>query len=63
MLVHEMVHHLQHAAGLTFACAQEREALAYAAQRQWGVLFGRDVDADLGLDPFRTLLISSCIPY
>lgn len=63
MLVHEMVHHLQHAGHLNFACPQEREALAYAAQEQWGVLFGRDVNADLGLDPFRTLLISSCIPY
>lgn len=63
MLVHEMVHHLQHAAHLTFACAEEREALAYAAQERWGLLFGRNVNADLGLDPFRTLLISRCLPY
>jgi hypothetical protein len=63
MLVHEMVHHLQHAAHLEFACPQEREALAYAAQERWGVLFGRNVNADLGLDPLRVALISSCIPY
>jgi hypothetical protein len=28
-LVHEMVHHLQKVADLTYACPQEREALAY----------------------------------
>jgi len=33
LLVHEMVHHVQNVAGLTYACAGEREKIAYAAQR------------------------------
>jgi len=40
MLVHEMVHHLQAAAGLRYACPQEREKLAYEAQGKWLGFFG-----------------------
>jgi hypothetical protein len=43
ILVHEMVHHLQNVGKLTFACPQEREALAYEAQDQWLQLFGKDL--------------------
>jgi len=34
ILVHEMVHHLQHVAGMRFACAEAREKLAYEAQQK-----------------------------
>ena len=34
-LVREMVHHLQKNAGLKYACAEGREAPAYAAQEKW----------------------------
>src|SRR5262245_42920924 len=35
VLVHELVHHLQNLGRLKYACPQEREALAYAAQERW----------------------------
>jgi hypothetical protein len=61
VLVHEMVHHLQNVAGMTFACNEEREQLAYAAQRDWLALFGRDLFTDFGTDAFTLLLRTQCI--
>lgn len=60
LLVHEMVHHLQHLAGLTFACAGEREKDAYRAQRAWLALFGRTLEEEFGLDPLTILVRTSC---
>jgi hypothetical protein len=60
ILVHEMVHHLQNAGKLKFACPQEREALAYRAQEQWLGLFGRSLSRDFELDPFTVLVSTRC---
>jgi hypothetical protein len=61
ILVHEMVHHLQNVGKLTFACPQEREALAYKAQDQWLQLFGKDLAGEFELDAFTILVKSRCI--
>jgi hypothetical protein len=61
ILVHEMVHHLQNVGKLTFACPQEREALAYKAQDQWLQLFGKDLAGEFELDGFTILVKSRCI--
>ena len=61
VLVHEMVHHLQNVAGLTFACSQEREELAYKAQERWLGLFGHDLAQDFQLDPFSILVKTKCL--
>lgn len=60
VLVHEMVHHLQNVAGLRYACPEEREKLAFAAQEQWLALFGRTLADDLELDPFTVLVRTTC---
>jgi hypothetical protein len=60
VLVHEMVHHLQNLAALPFACHEEREQLAYAAQREWLALFGRDLLTDFGTDAFTLMARTHC---
>jgi hypothetical protein len=60
VLVHEMVHHLQHVGKLKFACPQEREEIAYKAQERWLGLFGRDLFRDFELDPFTILVTTRC---
>jgi hypothetical protein len=60
VLVHEMVHHLQNLAGMRFACPEAREKLAYAAQRDWLELFGRDLFTDFETDPFTLLVRTEC---
>jgi hypothetical protein len=61
VLVHEMVHHLQNIGGLAFACPQEREQLAYAAQDRWLKLFGRDLERDFEIDGLTLLVTTSCM--
>jgi len=60
MLVHEMVHHLQNVGQLKFACAQEREKLAYKAQDGWLGLFGSDLMREFQIDPFSLLVKTNC---
>lgn len=60
VLVHEMVHHLQNEAGQTFACAEERESVAYAAQQQWLAMFGRDFFQEFETDAFTLLVRTNC---
>jgi len=62
ILVHEMVHHLQHQARLSYACPEESEKLAYAAQEKWLAQSGLTLESEFGLDPF-TLLATSLCPY
>ena len=50
ILVHELVHHVQNAAGLKYSCPQEREKLAYDAQERWLGLFGHNLEHDFELD-------------
>jgi hypothetical protein len=59
-LVHEMVHHLQHEAGLTFACGEAREAAAYEAQQRWLAMFGRDLFEEFEIDAFTLLVRTNC---
>ena len=61
MLVHEMVHHLQHVARIRYPCPQASEELAYAAQDRWLGLFGRDLATDFDLDPFTVTVSIQCI--
>ena len=61
ILVHEMVHHLQHAARMKYECVQASEELAYAAQDKWLGLFGHDLATDFGLDGFTLLVTARCI--
>lgn len=61
VLVHEMVHHLQNRLGRKFACPQEREQLAYAAQDRWLALFGRNLAQDFELDGFTLLATTQCL--
>jgi hypothetical protein len=62
VLVHQLVHHLQNLAGLTFQCAEEREKLAYAAQERWLGLFGRNLADAFGIDATTMLLSTECVP-
>ncbi|MCA1450163.1 hypothetical protein I6F26_26765 [Ensifer sp. IC3342] len=61
VLVHEMVHHIQNVAGLKFACLEEREKTAFEAQERWLDLFGSDLEAEFGLDPFTVLVRTNCL--
>lgn len=60
VLVHEMVHHLQSAAGMRFACPAEREVLAYRAQGDWLGLFGESLEGAFGIDRAMILVGTVC---
>ena len=61
VLVHEMVHHLQNVGRQKFACAQEREQLAYEAQERWLGLFGHNLKDDFEIDPFTLFVSTKCL--
>jgi Domain of unknown function (DUF6647) len=61
VLVHEMVHHLQHAAGMKYECPQAREKLAYAAQDRWLSLFGLNLMDEFRIDPMTLLVRTHCM--
>jgi hypothetical protein len=60
ILGHEMVHHIQHLAGLKYECPQAREQLAYLAQDRWLNLFGHSLAQDFDLDAFSLLVKTKC---
>jgi hypothetical protein len=60
VLVHEVVHHLQHAAKVPHACPEEREKLAYRAQERWLLRFDRTLSSEFGTDGFTLLVRTSC---
>ncbi|WP_230787138.1 DUF6647 family protein [Aurantimonas coralicida] len=60
VLVHEMVHHLQAAADMRFACPGEREAVAYHAQNAWLGLFGESLESAFGIDATTLLVSTTC---
>lgn len=60
VLVHEMVHHLQSASKMRFACPAEREVLAYRAQDQWLGLFGESLESAFGIDAATLLVGTVC---
>jgi hypothetical protein len=60
VLVHEMVHHAQHAAAQKFACNEAREEVAYQAQQRWLAMFGRDLFQEFEMDAFTLLVRTNC---
>ena len=60
ILVHEMVHHFQNLLGFKYACAQEREKLAYMAQDRWLARSGLSLASEFDLDPFTLLVATTC---
>lgn len=60
ILVHEMVHHLQHAGDMRYACPAEREVLAYRAQNDWLGLFGETLETAFGIDAATLLVGTVC---
>jgi Domain of unknown function (DUF6647) len=60
ILVHELVHYLQHQSGVKFACAEELEKQAYKAQQAWLALFDRDLFKEFATDPFTLLVRTQC---
>ena len=62
VLVHELVHHLQKVAHVSFECPMAAEKLAYLAQDRWLERFGSSLEKEFELDKF-TILISSACSY
>ncbi|MGF1625640.1 MAG: DUF6647 family protein [Alphaproteobacteria bacterium] len=62
VLVHELVHHVQNVAQLSYPCPAARERLAYEAQARWLALFGHDLDSAFGLDEAMLKLSFVCQP-
>jgi len=60
VIVHEMVHHLQRAAGLAYDCPSGREKLAYQAQDRWLAQFGRSLESEFQIDRLTLLVTTSC---
>jgi hypothetical protein len=63
MLVHELVHHLQQEAGLSYACPGLREREAYGAQQRWLESQGLDLvgNSSFQIDEMFLLLRTSCL--
>lgn len=61
VIVHEMVHHLQKAAGLKYECPAQREALAYEAQAKWLELFGLTLESEFQIDAFTLKISTACM--
>jgi hypothetical protein len=60
IVVHEMVHHIQHLAGLKYDCRESREKIAFEAQERWLNLFGSDLTTEFGIDSFTLLVRTTC---
>jgi hypothetical protein len=61
VLVHEMVHHLQNLAGLTYDCPAAREKPAYLAQDRWLQQHGLDLEIEFQIDKFTLVVSSACM--
>lgn len=61
VLVHEMVHHLQHFDKKIFLCPEAREKPAYDAQNKWLIMFGKDLASEFALDPMTIKIATSCM--
>jgi hypothetical protein len=60
VIVHELVHHIQQAAGLRYDCPQAREKEAYLAQDHWLAQFNTSLVDEFEIDPFTVLVNSLC---
>jgi hypothetical protein len=61
VLLHEMVHHLQNLAGLTYDCPAAREKPAYLAQDRWLQRHGLDLEKEFEIDKFTLVVSSACL--
>jgi hypothetical protein len=61
IVVHEMVHHLQNVAGLTYECGGAREKPAYLAQAHWLKLHGLELEKEFDVDMFTIVALSACM--
>ena len=61
ILVHELVHHLQNVAQLSYDCGEAREKPAYVAQARWLELFGTSLEREFRLDPMTMLVRTNCM--
>ncbi len=59
-VVHEMVHHLQAAEGLHYACPEQREKLAYEAQEKWLGMFKTNLEREFDIDALTLLATTNC---
>lgn len=60
VLVHELVHFIQHVSDIRYECPGAREALAYAAQDKWLSLFGRSLSTEFDIDAFTLKVSTTC---
>jgi hypothetical protein len=60
MLVHEMAHYLQAEAGLRYACSEEREKVAYAAQEKWLADFNTTLQKEFQIDRLTLFVSTTC---
>jgi hypothetical protein len=60
ILVHELVHHLQNVAGLTYDCPGAREKAAYEAQARWLTQFDLTLQSTFGVDDLTLKLATAC---
>lgn len=61
ILVHELVHHLQHLKGEEYACPAAREKLAYQAQADWLSVFNKTLESEFGIDGLTLLVRTNCL--
>jgi hypothetical protein len=61
VLVHELAHHLQNAAELSYDCPEAREKLAYQAQERWLELFATSLADEFAIDPMTLLVRTNCM--
>lgn len=60
VLVHELAHHVQNLAGITYACPAAREKLAFEAQAAWLERHGSDLESAFGIDAMTRLVRTNC---
>ena len=61
VIVHEIVHHLQHENGKRFPCPAGQEEQAFAVQEAFLAEHGTTLEKEFGIDPFTRLAASLCL--
>jgi hypothetical protein len=60
ILVHEMVHHFQAKTGQRFACPEEREKAAFAAQARWLERSGLTLEGAFRINRMFRVMVTNC---
>ena len=60
VLVYQVARHLQNVSGPKFECRLWGDKLAYIAQEQWLMRYGRNLEKDFGIDPETYLFKTEC---